>query len=329
MSAYKRSFPDFFLQSHTVVAPPHRFQRDIQAIAHLQANVDSYLTSPRVSEATTFRPSELFKLMPYQRRRGTQKMSVRDILLQMQSMHDVPETSEAARKLQASLKQVRMKSLRFGEDVRPPYQGTYTKSVPVNTASRVMRNPFRRELPQVNYDYDSEAEWEEPEEGEDLGSEEEDEGSEEGDDDMDGFLDDEEDQLVDGKRRQLVGDFEPVSTGIKWQDQGSHPELQKYKIEMILPGVTFPIDPFSSSYWQKPKAAEPGHNNGLGHGIFRNFVGNPAQHAAGPLAMQDGSTVAAGRAKRAFPTDQLGEFRTVVEGTDLTKTGLIEILKKR
>lgn len=35
------------------------------------------------------------------------------------------------------------------------------------------------------------------------------------------------------------------------------------------------------------------------------------------------------KAKRPFPPDQLDEFKQIVEGSDLTKTGLIEVLKKR
>ncbi|KAL4870226.1 chromatin assembly factor 1 subunit A-domain-containing protein [Aspergillus spectabilis] len=319
-SDYERAFPEFFLQSHTYLAPPHRFQRDAEALAHLQTKVDSSLTAGS-TESLAFRPSELFRMMPYKRRRGYQNMSVRDILHHMQSLNDLPETSETSRKLHESLKQVRMKSLKFGEDVRPPYQGTYTKHLSRDAASKLMRNPFRRELPEVNYDYDSEAEWEDAEEGEELDSEEEEEGSEEGDEEMDGFLDDEDDQLVNGKRRLLVGDLEPVCTGIRWQDQGYDPELQVYKLETILPGDTLPIDPFSSSYWQKPK--EPQRLTWL------PVKGSTASQLSGSLAMQEGNTVAGGKPKRALPVELLIEFKTVVEGSDLTKTGLVEVLKKR
>ncbi|KAL4972076.1 chromatin assembly factor 1 subunit A-domain-containing protein [Aspergillus desertorum] len=331
VSDYKREFPDFFLHPNTTLAPPHRFERDGEALAHLREKLDSFFRN-RSAEQLTFRPSELFKLMPYKRRRGYQKMSVRDILLQMQNLSDLPETSDAARRLQESLKQVQMKSLKFGEDVRPPYQGTYTKQLSKEAATKLMRNPFSRVLPEVNYDYDSEAEWEDAEEGEELDSEEEEEGSEDGDEDMDGFLDDEDDHLANGKRRLLVGDLEPVCTGIKWQDQGSDPELEAYKIETILPSVTFPIDPFSSSYWYKPpKAPEPGLTsvNGLGQRpTWNNYTVNPVTRDSAYMAMQNGKRVP-GNPKRAFPPDQLGEFKTVVEGSDLTKTGLIEVLKKR
>ncbi|KAL4886309.1 chromatin assembly factor 1 subunit A-domain-containing protein [Aspergillus karnatakaensis] len=317
---YKRAFPDFFLQSHTYLAPPHRFQRDAEALAHLQAKVDSSLAAGS-TEPLAFRPSELFRMIPYKRRRGCQKLSVREILHKLQSLSDLPETSEASWKLHESLKNVRMKSLKFGEDVRPPYQGTYTKDLSMEAAARLMRNPFRRELPEVNYDYDSEAEWEDAEEGEELDSEEEEEGSEDGDEDMDGFLDDEDDQLVNGKRRLLVGELEPVCTGIKWQDQGSDPELKVYKLETILPTVTLPIDPFSTSYWQKPKQPQ--------RFTWLPVKGNTASQLSGSLAVQDGNTAPGGKPKRTLPTELLSEFRMAVEGSNLSKTGLIEVLKKR
>ncbi|KAL5047410.1 hypothetical protein BDW71DRAFT_42890 [Aspergillus fruticulosus] len=331
VSEYKREFPDFFLHPNTTLAPPHRFERDAEALAHLREKLDSFINAGS-AEQLIFRPSELFRLMPYKRRRGYQKLSVRDILLQMQNLSDLPETSEAARRLQESLKQVQMKSLKFGEDVRPPYQGTYTKQLSKEAATKLMRNPVSRALPEVNYDYDSEAEWEDAEEGEELDSEEEEEGSEDGDEDMEGFLDDEDDHLANGKRRLLVGDLEPICTGIKWQDQGSDPELEAYKLETILPSVTFPIDPFSSSYWYKPpKAPEPGltNVNGLGQRpTWDYYTVNPVTRDSAFMAMQNGKR-APGNPKRAFPPDQLGEFKTVVEGSDLTKTGLIEVLKKR
>ncbi|PWY74671.1 hypothetical protein BO83DRAFT_377715 [Aspergillus eucalypticola CBS 122712] len=317
VSDYQREFPEFFLQSHTTFAPPHRFQRDNEALQHTREKVDAYLKDAKDGkhEPVIFRPSELFQLMPYQRRRGRLPASVKQILLQMQNLADQSETSEAAQRARDLLRQVRMKSLKFSEDVRPPYQGTYSKSLPESSVRRLMRNPFRRGLPETNYDYDSEAEWEEPEEGEDLDSEEEEEGSEDGEDDMDGFLDDEEDHPIDGKRRHIVGD----------------------KMEIISDSVTFPIDPFSTAYWQKPKAAaEPAQAAGLGRSTLHAFMGHPSSSSShkptgsGPGA--DGGTLAvltAGRTKRTLPPEQLEEFKQVVNGSDLTKMGLIEILKKR
>ncbi|GKZ19604.1 hypothetical protein AbraIFM66951_003771 [Aspergillus brasiliensis] len=339
VSDYQRAFPDFFLQSHTTLAPPHRFQRDNEALQHTREKVDAYLRSAKDGkhEPLIFRPSEIFQLMPYQRRRGRLPASVKQILSQMQNLADQSETSEAVQRARDLLRQVKMKSLKFSEDVRPPYQGTYSKSLPESSVRRIMRNPFRRGLPETNYDYDSEAEWEEPEEGEDLDSEEEEEGSEDGEDDMDGFLDDEDDHPLDGKRRLIVGDLEPVNTGIRWQEHGVDPELQVYKMETISDSVTFPIDPFSTAYWQKPKAAaEPAQAAGLGRTLHAFMGNNPSSSishkptGSGPGA--DGGSLAvltAGRTKRTLQPEQLEEFKQVVNGSDLTKMGLIEILKKR
>jgi chromatin assembly factor 1 subunit A len=70
----------------------------------------------------------------------------------------------------------------------------------------------------MNYDYDSEAEWEEPEEGEELNSEGEEElGDEDDADDMDGFLDDEETEGNGPKRRHLMGDIQPVCSSLHWE----------------------------------------------------------------------------------------------------------------
>ena len=297
-----------------------------------------------------FRPSELFQMMPYQRRRGRIPASVKEILLQMQNLGDQPETSEAVQRPRNLLKQVRMKSLKFGEDVRPPYQGTYTRRMPAAEAHRLMRNPFHRGLPETNYDYESEAEWEEPEEGEELDSEEEEDVSEDGEDDLDGFLDDEGEDphpAVPGKRRLIVGDLEPACSGLQWQSdqpggRSVDPELQRYRIETISDAVTFPIDPFSTAYWAPAPSTLVGAGAGAGaagpgRSSLHAFLGGAASSsssAAGTAGSAGGAeggmvVVGPGRTKRAFPADQLDEFKRAVDGSDLSKLGLIEILKKR
>lgn len=298
----------------------------------MRDKVDGYLKSADENSKSplAFRPSELFQMMPYRRRCGRLPATVRDIQSQMQNRGEESGTSQAVEKPRSFLRQVRMKSLRFGEDVRPPYQGTYTKTLPESAGRKLMRNPFYRGLPETNYDYDSEAEWEEPEEGEELDSEEEEEASEDGDDDMEGFLDDDDDHPVDGKRRLIVGDLEPVCTGIQWQGHGADPSLQVYKMETISDSVTFPIDPFSTVYWHKPKAVDPAPTGAAGRSTLHAFVG----HAPANASTQEGAALAATattpvKAKKGLPAEQLEEFKQVVNGSDLSKLGLVEILKKR
>lgn len=261
-------------------------------------------------------------MMPYKRRRGS-RTSVKDILLQIQNIGEsmnADGASETSTKLKNSLRRIPMKSLKFAEDVRPPYQGTYSKPLADASVSKLSRNPFCRGLPEANYDYDSEAEWEDPGEGEDLDSEEEEEVSEEGDDDMEGFLDDEDDHPADRKRRPIVGDLEPVSTGIRWQGDEIDPELRTYQMATISDSVTFPIDPFSPAYWQKPKTGDQAGQTGRSRPDGNNAP-NPGT--------QTGERGAPAKPKRMLPAEQLAEFKEVVQGSDLSKTGVVEVLKKR
>ena len=182
------------------------------------------------NEAASFHISELHRLFPH-RRHCVRKpcRSVKEVVERFQNTSQNPidltssSLNKAAQNPTAMLKCISIKYLKFAEDVRPPYIGTYSKSLSVSVASRLRKNPFSRSLPTTNYDYDSEAEWEDPGEGEDLESEGDEEAvdDEEGDE-MDGFLDDED--VGDGirgtniKRRPLIGDLEPSSTGLCWEN---------------------------------------------------------------------------------------------------------------
>lgn len=261
--------------------------------------------------------------------------TVKGILQRIQTAADA--SAQSGRKVETSplnnplnqLRKITMKSLKFGEDVRPPYQGTFTRVVPESSAKKLCRNPYYRGLPDTDYDYDSEAEWEEPEEGEDLDSEEEEE-SDDGEDDMDGFLDDEDDALAGGKRRLIVGDLEPVCSGIQWASDGVDSELQTYQIQTISDAVKFPIDPFSGAYWEKPRA-EPASAKGRVMPIPSNQTLDSFRVNPGSDAPAVGSALppATTKAKRPFPPESLPEFKQAVEGSDLSKIGLVEILKKK
>jgi chromatin assembly factor 1 subunit A len=152
--------------------------------------------------------------------RGRKTMAIRDIIARINGSSANPidltnqDSTHSAQPIDL-LKKVPMKHIFFPEDVRPPYYGTFTKATTPREAARLARNPCYRGLPEADYDYDSEAEWEEPEEGEDLDSEGEDD-SEAEDDDLESFLDDED--AAENKRRLISGDLEPISSGLCWED---------------------------------------------------------------------------------------------------------------
>ena len=248
---YERSFPPFFVQSHTTLAPSHRFCRDEQGLCHAQEMIDEALQPSQkgsdISTELAFDPYDLLHISQHRRYRCLPSVvSVKDIVAEIDGASHNPidltesQFQRATKKPLDLLKSIPVKILKFAEDVRPPYIGTYTRLRDAQSISRLARNPFRRELPETNYDYDSEAEWEEPGEGEDLDSEGEEEIEDEDEADMEGFLDDEETDARAIKRRPILGDLEPTCSGICWegpQAQGSEKssiDLVIFKLDVLL-----------------------------------------------------------------------------------------------
>ena len=226
ISDYDKAFPAFFVQNSVTLAPITRFGRDEIATQKLVAELDACLSGarasacpPRLDASTAFNiPHGWFA------RRGRRCVPVKQIMTDLLGGSSRPiDLTSDSQTLQmttrASLRSIPYKILKFAEDVRPPYIGTYTK-VPVRGAPALARNPLQRDLPGVDYDYDSEAEWEEPgEDEEDLGSEGEDDDDADGEEDLDGFLDDAEDEIANARKLVLLGDLEPKSTGLCWEDE--------------------------------------------------------------------------------------------------------------
>lgn len=106
--------------------------------------------------------------------------------------------------------------------------------------------------------------------------------------------------------------------------------------------IQFPIDPFSTVYWPKPKAVEqagPKVSSSLPPAravtTLHAFGVNPSStHTPSPLAPPARPAILtenkpASKAKKPFPPEHMEEFKQTVEGCDLSKAGLIEVLKKR
>lgn len=237
-------FPDFFIQSGVTLAPTNRFERDAEASEVLHTTLDGYLDGSRSpGRERPFDAASLFRICPHNVQRGRRCMPVREIMAEFYSgkvsnVIDLTTDSQNSQIKRTTdlLRRVPMKFLKFQEDVRPPYRGTYTAR-PVTSMEKLARNPLRRDLPDTNYDYDSEAEWVEgDEDAEDLKSEGDDEEELDDDEDMGGFLDDEGDDTPH-KRMVLQGDLEPISTGMCWEDRSkrnTNVKMVAYRMEIIL-----------------------------------------------------------------------------------------------
>ena len=367
---YERSFPPFFVQSHTTLAPTHRFCRN-EGLCYAQERIDEALLQSQkasdISKEVAFHPSDLLHISPHANYRSPLSvMSVKDIVAEIDGVSHNPvdltesQFQRATKKPLDLLKSVPVKILKFAEDVRPPYIGTYTRLRNAQSISRLARNPFRRELPETNYDYDSEAEWEEPGEGEDLDSEGEEEIEDEDEADMEGFLDDEETDARAIKRRPILGDLEPSSSGVCWegpQAQGSESStinLLVFKLDIlmgensgelvaILADIAeqpqLPIDPYCSSYWQPKSSLQTTYR-------VQGSLMEPPRIPLNPTNRQNTILPTSATCKdrpsdpstttkppkpppRLLPPELMEDFKEAVQGNELTKVGLLEVLKKQ
>ena len=233
-SEYRRAFPPFFVRSNVSIAPVNRFREAGSITSPTKDIFDQPLTSSSDSDlsftTSTKKEVTLFaalRLSPSDRRRGRKlRFTMKEIVAQINNSSGLPinptidEDEAAGISPTAALKQIPMKFLKFAEDVRPPYHGTFTRGPRDREAKRLSRNPFRRTITTTNYEYDSEAEWEEPdpEDGEDLDSEGDAElGDEDEGDDMADFLDDADANTPNKIRPPIDEDLVPVCSGMCWE----------------------------------------------------------------------------------------------------------------
>lgn len=352
-SDYERYFLPFNIPAHTILAPKNAFMEDSAKMQAAHTRLDEVIARGDVGmEPITL---QSFKAsFPSVGRRGLQICSIVDVIERVNNTSDHPidltddETTNATQPLDL-LKQIPMKYIHFGEDVRPPYYGTYTRSFTDTEALRLARKPTARVRQDTNYDYDSEAEWDEPEEGEDLDSEGDDDLEEDAEDDMDGFLDDEEDPQV--KRRLISGDLQPISTGLCWQDgrgvsrlnDGSDAictDFREFSMGFLLQPEPHSIDPFSSAYWT-PEPSTLQKSAAVSKDATSSGTMNPPR---APLAQRTmngllntfntpsqappATASKPVKAKRMIPPEQLPAFKAEIDGKDLTKIGMVEALKK-
>lgn len=347
---YESYFLPFQIPSRAVLAPHNRHMEDPAKLVAATSRLDALISQEDVAMEPI--PIESLRSKLPSTSRGGPSVPLTDIVARINgsSDHPIDLTQEADRDPLGLLKQIPMKYIHFGEDVRPPYYGTYTKPHNPRDAAHLARNPCARTLPEINYDYDSEAEWEEPEEGEDLDSDGDEDLESEGDDDMEGFLDDEDDAQV---KRRLIGggDLQPISTGLCWEDasgvsrlnDGSgaiSTEFKDFRMGFLLTPHPQSIEPFSTAYWAPDPTPTVKHNSSPGSNIMNSLMQPPrmplSQRPANGLLNSASRTPAPGAKPKAakapgrmVSAEQLPAFKEAIQGSDLTKIAMIESLKKQ
>lgn len=232
---YHKLFKPFFIRQHTRLAASATGM-DEETREAKSALLDEFISGKRSCESTagSFNVIEIFTLPGRPTKRGKVHQPVKLIMEAYEKKREV-SVDTAAQRAQAKLSNIPMKIISFSQDVRPPYCGTATPNYLEQGHMRnLARKPVGRQL-RLEYDYDSEAEWQEgDEEGEDIEDDDEDEELDD-EDDMEGFLDDSEDI---GPARRLLGQtIEPESSGICFEDnhrKGPNPAVYDQKMEFIM-----------------------------------------------------------------------------------------------
>ncbi|KIW90599.1 uncharacterized protein Z519_08382 [Cladophialophora bantiana CBS 173.52] len=339
--SYNEWILPFFVNEHMEVAPFNRFYTNSGAFNDEQLPLNQNLTPEKLGNR--FR----------RRRRIRPVRPVREILNELNGSQTVAiDLTDPAK----SLADLPYKYLFFHEDVRPAYQGTYTRVVSPRSARKLAINSAHRGLPDTNYDYDSEAEWQEPEEGdEEVLDDDEKSEDEDGDEEMGDFLDDEGEVA---KRHLIVGDMEPKCSGLCWEGEHSHPQdgfdLSFYRMDVLHDSTTFPIDPYSTTHWvdigkkspvkreeklpqtvsmQPPRpplmAVDGNSGNQISQSSLLKFASSDGQSENPVCVSKLKANTASGKPVKNIPSELIPAFKEAVSGSTLTKTGLIEVLKNQ
>lgn len=266
---YRRTFLPFQLPPTATLAQlPHHSEAD-------QGRFDHELNDPSIQEkydlglVTSYASVSNYFTAESKNNRGCGYPDIEKVVDRLRgvSKHPIDLTGDNEAEPGVDvLSRIPIRHIHFNEDVRPAFVGTYTKIRSPRAVRKVRRNPFTKARPDTNYDEDSEAEWEEPEEGdEEILDDDEDEGDSQADaGEMDDFLDDEED--IKNKRKLITDSLVPENTGLCWENDSGQvqivdgvevhqqPEaMSGMRLGFLVPGFSdATIDPFSTIYWEKP-----------------------------------------------------------------------------
>ncbi|KAG0654646.1 hypothetical protein C6P46_001569 [Rhodotorula mucilaginosa] len=153
-SDFDRVFHPFTIRERVEVAPPNRFFKSGRSYdIEIDSKPDLTLADSLASFLSTASKRRIPPYNPY----PCPPISVRQTV---NAISDASLTSQDVSNLYDALKdpkKVKVKHFRFKEDLRPGYVGTWTKT----SAMVGPRTPFARDTAILNYEHDSEAEWEE------------------------------------------------------------------------------------------------------------------------------------------------------------------------
>jgi chromatin assembly factor 1 subunit A len=245
-SVYAKTFKKFFVKEDVKMAKDF-FEMDRETKQAKGRILDEYIKGQRgIVDVMPFDPAEILCVPPVTAARGRVYPNVKKIMTEhdgISSTKPVDLTTEsqntAIQQTRQALKRVPTKFLCFTEDVRPPYFGTVTNThADGMSMRRLARIPISKGVLPLNYENDSEAEWQE-EDGEDVDLDDDEEDLDNGED-MGDFLDDSED--TGPARPAFSSGMEPSVDGPSYENHFRRcavPKMYKYRMEFILGKYSF------------------------------------------------------------------------------------------
>jgi chromatin assembly factor 1 subunit A len=334
-----KGFLPFVLGKNARLAPINAFLPAEDELVRVNASMDGFIGRKQQEPS----PSVQECFVRERVQRGFQPPRVAKVVQKLQGSSNAPIdlTQDSRNKPMDELRAIPLKYFFYGEDVRPPYKGTWTRPVDSRTARKLALKPLAQVLPEVVYDYDSEAEWDDAEEGEDIDIEDGDDEEDVEDEETEDFIDDDNAPQYLARRGLPANDVEPICSGLQWQDANgklksadpryADADFKEFEVCFLLDPSPSTIDPFTTAYWEpEPKKAPvtpltssmgpprlPLSDRTNGQGTIQATLVNgkvPKAAKVGP---------------RLVPADVLPAFRAAVDGSDMTKIALIEALKKQ
>lgn len=238
---YQRIAQEFFIKDNVTLAS-NKFALSPDSQAARVAVLDDFVAGTRAP--AEIKSSNLFQGLHLPngvaQPRGKMYSSVRELFSGADGLQanpiDLTTESQNVRiqRTREALKRIPVKHLKFHEDVRPAYYGTITSVESLASLRKLARTPIAKDLP-LNYDYDSEAEWVDDGEGDDVSLLDEEDVDDEDGEGMDDFLDDSED--VGRGPRMVAGTMEPESSGVCFEDRtrkNPNPQMYKFRMEFMI-----------------------------------------------------------------------------------------------
>lgn len=314
-SAYEKEFLPFFVQKNVALANTSK-----NDISQSKNDLDNLLSGKGASSKQSFKEFLLSFVKPS--RGNTTTITPEEII---NALNSSTTTEQQVYLMIGSLPPI--KYISFYENSKPPYVGTWCSLAHQKIQNDIINNPLNTDLSGLDYEYDSDLEWnKEDEEGEDLGNDDDDEEEEEesstieDDDDVE-FV--ENDSQNGTKRKKFIS----LTVVNKWNDDENKEFFDSYTTVKLV-DIPDPIDPFCN-YWGIQPAPQQQSTSTTGVSSTINESNSVKTSATTVTGTISSPNILIAQKKTIKDADVLSNLIKFIEKNDeFTISTLVELSKK-